>query len=88
MYKFIPDIKTFREACFTGWFGEYMSNGIAREANITGPMGVGAVFISTLARHSLPEGDADADTEQVDRLREVISPITLFLVLSSILTRE
>jgi NhaP-type Na+/H+ or K+/H+ antiporter len=49
-------------------------------------MGVGAVFISTLARHSLPEGQGD--TAQVDHLREVISPITLFLVLSSILTRE
>lgn len=50
-------------------------------------MGVGAVFISTLARHSLPYGDPDADTAQVDRIREIISPITLFLVLSSVLTR-
>lgn len=49
-------------------------------------MGVGAVFISTLARHSLPEGQGD--TAQVDHLKEVISPITLFLVLSSILTRK
>lgn len=73
MYKLMPDVKTFREACFTGWFG---------------PMGVGAVFISTLARHELPEGDPDADTEQVDYVREVISPIVLFIVLSSVLTRE
>ncbi|ODO10668.1 hypothetical protein I350_01265 [Cryptococcus amylolentus CBS 6273] len=70
-YKFIPDIKTFREAMFTGWFG---------------PMGVGAIFISTLARTSLPEGDADKNTEVVDRLREVIGPITAFLVLSSVVT--
>ncbi|OCF39994.1 Na+/H+ exchanger AnNHA1 [Kwoniella heveanensis CBS 569] len=71
LYKFIPDIKTFREATFTGWFG---------------PMGVGAVFISTLAKTSLPEGDAEKDTAAVDRLREVIMPITTFLVLSSIVT--
>lgn len=69
----MPDVKTFREAAFTGWFG---------------PMGVGAVFISTLARHELPEGDPDADTEQVDYVREVISPIVLFIVLSSVLTRQ
>ncbi|WVQ85812.1 hypothetical protein IAT38_007980 [Cryptococcus sp. DSM 104549] len=70
-YKFIPDIKTFREALFTGWFG---------------PMGVGAIFISTLARVSLPEGEADENTEVVDRLRDVITPITAFLVLSSVVT--
>jgi NhaP-type Na+/H+ or K+/H+ antiporter len=51
-------------------------------------MGVGAIFISTLARLSLPEGDPDADTEQVDLLRETIVPIVAFLVLSSVLTRE
>ncbi|WVQ88108.1 hypothetical protein IAS59_001842 [Cryptococcus gattii] len=72
-YKFIPDIKTFREALFTGWFG---------------PMGVGAVFISTLARSSLPEGEPDKNTEAVDRLKAVIMPVTLFLVLSSIVTRQ
>ncbi|OCF75432.1 Na+/H+ exchanger AnNHA1 [Kwoniella mangroviensis CBS 8886] len=71
LYKFIPDIKTFREAIFTGWFG---------------PMGVGAIFISTLARTSIPEGDIEKDTAQVERVREVIGPITAFLVLSSIVT--
>ncbi|WWD18709.1 hypothetical protein CI109_103163 [Kwoniella shandongensis] len=70
-YKWIPDIKTFREAAFTGWFG---------------PMGVGAIFISTLARVSLPEGHAEHNTELVDRVREVIGPITAFLVLSSVVT--
>nr|XP_019012994.1 Na+/H+ exchanger AnNHA1 [Kwoniella pini CBS 10737]OCF51775.1 Na+/H+ exchanger AnNHA1 [Kwoniella pini CBS 10737] len=71
LYKFIPDIKTFREAVFTGWFG---------------PMGVGAIFISTLARTSIPEGHVDKDTVHVERVREVIGPITAFLVLSSIVT--
>jgi hypothetical protein len=73
MYRWIPDIKTFREALFTGWFG---------------PMGVGAVFISTLAKHSIPEGAVEKDTEQVDLLRECIVPIVMFLVLTSIVTRE
>ncbi|KAK1925819.1 Sodium/hydrogen exchanger family-domain-containing protein, partial [Papiliotrema laurentii] len=71
LYKFIPDIKTFREALFTGWFG---------------PMGVGAIFIGTLSKISLPEGEAEKDTEQVDLLRECIMPIVSFLVLSSIVT--
>lgn len=72
-YKWIPDIKTFREAMFAGWFG---------------PMGVGAIFISTLARLALPEGASEKDTEQVDRLKRTIIPIVSFLVLSSIVTRE
>ncbi|ORX37176.1 Sodium/hydrogen exchanger family-domain-containing protein [Kockovaella imperatae] len=71
LYKWIPDIKTFREALFVGWFG---------------PMGVGAVFISTLAKTSLPEGDVEKDTAQVDLLRDLITPVTLFLVLSSVVT--
>ena len=72
-YKWIPDIKTFREAMFTGWFG---------------PMGVGAIFISTLAKLALPEGDAEKDTQRVDNLKRTIIPIVSFLVLSSIVTRE
>ena len=73
LYKFIPDIKTFREAVFTGWFG---------------PMGVGAIFIGTLSKTSLPEGEVEKNTDQVDQLRETIMPIVSFLVLSSIVTRK
>ena len=73
LYRWIPDIKTFREAIFVGWFG---------------PMGVGAIFIATLAKTSLPEGEPEKNTEQVDLLRNLILPITSFLVLSSIITRE
>lgn len=51
-------------------------------------MGVGAIFIGTLARTNLPEGLADHDTEQVDRLRNVLLPIISFLVLSSVITRD
>ncbi|WWC88415.1 uncharacterized protein L201_003326 [Kwoniella dendrophila CBS 6074] len=71
LYKFIPDIKTFREAIFTGWFG---------------PMGVGAIFISTLARTSIPEHGVEGHPEQAERVREVIGPITAFLVLTSIVS--
>ena len=39
-WKFIPDIKTFHEAIFTGYFG---------------PMGVGAIFMCTYGRRMLPE---------------------------------
>jgi sodium/hydrogen antiporter len=44
MYKWIPDVKTWREAVFSGHFG---------------PMGIGAIFISTLASQFLIEHIAD-----------------------------
>ena len=51
-------------------------------------MGVGAIFIGTLAVTSLPEGDIEGDTEQVDLLRQTLLPIVSFLVLSSVITRK
>lgn len=71
LYRWIPDLKTAREAAFVGWFG---------------PMGVGAVFIATLARHHIPHPEPDGDTSQVDLLQETIIPIVSMLVLASILT--
>ncbi|EJT49251.1 Na+/H+ exchanger AnNHA1 [Trichosporon asahii var. asahii CBS 2479] len=71
LYKFIPDLKTFHEAVFVGWFG---------------PMGVGAIFIATLARHHIPEPVNDGDTSQVDLLQETIVPVVSMLVLASVLT--
>lgn len=71
LYKWIPDIKTFREALFVGWFG---------------PMGVGAVFIATLARHHIPHPEPDGDTSQVDLLQETIFPVVSILVLASVVT--
>ncbi|KAF9269679.1 hypothetical protein L218DRAFT_993689 [Marasmius fiardii PR-910] len=68
LYKWIPDIKTFREAVFSGHFG---------------PMGIGAIFISTLASEVLHE-DA-AHNEQTDLLVKAIQPIVAFMVLCSIL---
>ena len=76
MKPIIPDVKTWREALFAGHFG---------------PIGVGAVFAAILAR-------AELETESTDPLAELpppgskeyeliylIWPITIFLVISSIL---
>ena len=68
LYKWIPDIKTFREAIFSGHFG---------------PIGVGAVFISTLAAEHLPFPD-DPSTNQAEMLAATIQPIVAFMVLCSI----
>ncbi|KAI5481360.1 Cation/H+ exchanger [Pseudohyphozyma bogoriensis] len=65
----IPDIKTRREAIFAGHFG---------------PMGVGAIFISTLAASKLPTPNVPPENS-MDVLALSIQPITYFLVLSSIL---
>ncbi|KAG8690128.1 hypothetical protein FRC09_012131, partial [Ceratobasidium sp. 395] len=79
LYKFIPDVKTLRECIFAGHFG---------------PMGVGAVFISTLAATKLPEPlEIDPNGElvgggtpgQVDYLGHSIQPIVAFMVLVSIM---
>ncbi len=73
LYRWIPDIKTPREAAFVGWFG---------------PMGVGAIFIATLARTKLPQGVPYPPEESVDVLARSIQPIVAFLVLTSVLCRE
>ncbi|CAE6423715.1 unnamed protein product [Rhizoctonia solani] len=79
LYKFIPDIHTLRECVFAGHFG---------------PMGVGAVFISTLAAVKLPEPLeiepngllADGGTpQQIDYLGHSIQPVIAFMVLISIM---
>ncbi|KAG7091677.1 hypothetical protein E1B28_010697 [Marasmius oreades] len=74
LYKWIPDVKTFREALFSGHFG---------------PMGIGAVFISTLAadtlRHEAETASSQSSQAQLDFLQRSIQPITAFMVLCSIL---
>ncbi|KAJ3886298.1 hypothetical protein GG344DRAFT_57717, partial [Lentinula edodes] len=65
LYKWIPDIKTFREAIFTGHFG---------------PMGIGAVFISTLAAGVLSENSTAQQNPQTVILTQTIQPITAFMV--------
>ncbi|KAF9523393.1 Sodium/hydrogen exchanger family-domain-containing protein [Crepidotus variabilis] len=76
LYKWIPDIKTFREAVFSGHFG---------------PIGIGAVFISTLAvdvlhkaqESSTHESDPENPT-QLEILIGTIQPVVAFMVLCSI----
>ncbi|KDR75937.1 hypothetical protein GALMADRAFT_248743 [Galerina marginata CBS 339.88] len=70
LYKWIPEITSWREALFSGHF--------ARK------MGVGAVFISTLALHRLPTPQ-NPPTSQQDLLALVLQPIVSFVVLSSII---
>ncbi|KAI0087886.1 Sodium/hydrogen exchanger family-domain-containing protein [Irpex rosettiformis] len=69
LYKWIPDVKTFREAIFSGHFG---------------PMGVGAIYISTLAAQQLPEPSSPPEN-QTQLLAASIQPIVAFMVLISIL---
>lgn len=73
---FIPDIKSWREALFCGHFG---------------PIGVGAIFISILARaeletgHSTPLQDLPTDPNTPNFvLILAIWPIVSFLILSSV----
>ncbi|KAL1950565.1 hypothetical protein VTO73DRAFT_5689 [Trametes versicolor] len=68
LYRWIPDIKTFREAIFSGHFG---------------PMGIGAIFISTLAAEQLPTPH-DPPEGQQELLAASIQPIVAFMVLCSI----
>jgi NhaP-type Na+/H+ or K+/H+ antiporter len=69
LHKLIPDVKTFREALFVGHFG---------------PMGVGAIFIGTLAQQRLPTPNSPPETG-LDYLSYSIQPVVYFVVLSSIL---
>ncbi|GAA5959101.1 hypothetical protein JCM21900_002559 [Sporobolomyces salmonicolor] len=65
----IPDIKTRREALFAGHFG---------------PMGVGAIFISTLAASKLPTPHIPPQNS-IESLALMCTPVTYCIVLSSIL---
>ena len=76
LYRWIPEVKTFREAVFSGHFG---------------PMGVGAVFISTLALEQIPvfsiKESGRAPETQLELLAATIQPIIAFIVLVSIALR-
>jgi sodium/hydrogen antiporter len=72
----IPDIRTWREALFCGHFG---------------PIGVGAIFISILARaeletgHTVPLKDLPTDPNSPNyTVILAIWPIVSFLILSSV----
>ena len=69
LYRWIPDVKTFREAIFSGHFG---------------PIGIGGVFISTLAAQKLPT-PSNPPANQTEMLAATIQPIVAFMVLCSII---
>ncbi|VDC00420.1 unnamed protein product [Peniophora sp. CBMAI 1063] len=68
LYKWIPDVKNWREAVFSGHFG---------------PMGIGAIFISTLAAQQLPEAE-EPPVGSAQLTRATIQPIVAFMVVVSI----
>ena len=93
LYKFVPDVKTFRESLFVGHFGPI---GVGKhtfcfrkmEADPFPSSRAGAVFISTLAAEILHTGhdnEAVPYNEQTELLRQTIQPIVGFMVLCSIL---
>lgn len=69
LYKFIPEIASWKEALFSGHFG---------------PMGVSAVFVSNLALTRLPTPE-HPPANQAQYLAATIQPIVSFVVLASII---
>ncbi|KAI0650295.1 Sodium/hydrogen exchanger family-domain-containing protein [Trametes meyenii] len=69
LYKWVPEIETWKEALFTGHFG---------------PMGVGAVFVSTLAVMELPAPQSPPQS-QAEMLSATLQTIVSFVVLGSII---
>jgi sodium/hydrogen antiporter len=77
LYRWIPDLRTWREAAMYGHFG---------------PMGITAIFMSTLGnqflrRHmeSLPSPPTGSNYQQFLILTDTIEPIIAFVVLCSII---
>lgn len=69
LYKFVPEIASWQEALFSGHFG---------------PMGVSAVFVSSLALTRLPTPE-HPPSNQAQFLAATIQPIVSFIVLGSII---
>lgn len=63
----MPAMKTYREAIFSGWFG---------------PMGVGAVFLSIIAKEEL---ETAYEGKESPVSIKVIRPVVLFIVFCSVL---
>ncbi|KAI0785588.1 Sodium/hydrogen exchanger family-domain-containing protein [Abortiporus biennis] len=69
LYRWVPEISGWKEALFSGHFG---------------PMGVGAIFVSTLALNRLPKPQ-DPPQNQQEFLAATIQTIVSFVVLGSII---
>ncbi|KAI0819315.1 Sodium/hydrogen exchanger family-domain-containing protein [Trametes gibbosa] len=74
LYKWVPEIATWREALFSGHFGESSLR----------QMGVGAIFVSTFAVTELPKPQSPPET-QAELLAATLQTIVAFVVLGSII---
>jgi len=87
LYKWIPEIDTWREALFSGHFGP-VSDCHGRSENeksdLQVQMGVSAIFVSCLALQKLPSPH-DPPENDVERLAATLQPIVSFVVLGSII---
>jgi NhaP-type Na+/H+ or K+/H+ antiporter len=87
MYHAIPEITTWREALFSGHFGPVRLGTRAVIGCSRAPqMGVGAIFVSTLAVTRLPSPESPPQNQE-QLLASVIQPIVSFVVLGSICIR-
>lgn len=88
LYKWVPEIDSWKEALFSGHFGaSRWKHASLSFANIlTGPMGVGAIFISTLAVTELPTPQSPPQN-QAELLAATLQTIVSFVVLGSIIIR-
>jgi hypothetical protein len=88
LFKWIPDIKSFREALFSGHFGPM---GVGKHSPLDFDLVLfcsrdftGAIFTSTLAAEILPRPQ-NPPANQTERLAALIQPVVAFMVLCSIL---
>ncbi|KAH0831869.1 Sodium/hydrogen exchanger family-domain-containing protein [Lanmaoa asiatica] len=89
LYKFIPDVKNFREALFSGHFGpvgigELKRSQLPADCTDFSCLSLsGAVYISTFAVGYLPK-PSNPPANQTDFLASTIQPIVAFVVLCSV----
>ena len=89
LFKWIPDIKCFREALFTGHFGPIGIGGLSSSRSkpilcFAYLSLIDAVFIFTLAAETLPRPQIPP-ANQAERIAALIQPVVAFMVLCSIL---
>lgn len=87
LYHWVPEISDWREALFSGHFGTWVLS--ISELSLTmrlGPMGVGAIFVSTLAVSRLPTPHNPPQNQQ-EVLAATLQTIVSFVVLGSIIIR-
>lgn len=89
LYKLMPEVSNWREALFCGHFGPVSPSQSRALPYLKHPLfqiGVGAVFICTLAQTRI-EAPRNPPSSQQDLLATALQPIVSFVVLGSILIR-